>query len=297
MENLLSERADIVLAHDMSSLPLALQLKSEFGAKLVFDAHEYYPLEFEDSPEWVAGEQQYIEYLCGRFLRHVDLMYTVSSGLAQKYEDVFGIRGIKVITNAPAHRVLDPRPVDPDHIKMLHHGMAIKGRGLVENIEMMRHLDDRYSLDLMLVPSPGDMGFIEYLKDLASSDSRIRFIDPVPFDQIVPLVNGYDLMIISIPPVSFNNRHFLPNKFFESVQARVGLVIGPSVEMVGIVREHRIGIVSEGFDADSLAKAVKGLSPDDIFDLKRNCDGCALELSAESNMRTLIDDLIATLKD
>lgn len=43
-----------------------------------------------------------------------------------------------------------------------------------------------------------------------------------------------------LPPVSFNHRYAMPDKLFDCLQARFGVLIGPSPEMAGVVREHEL---------------------------------------------------------
>ena len=46
------------------------------------------------------------------------------------------------------------------------------------------------------------------------------------------------------PPINFNNKLALPNKLFDYVQARLGVLIGPSPEMVHYVEEYDLGEVA-----------------------------------------------------
>ena len=39
-------------------------------------------------------------------------------------------------------------------------------------------------------------------------------MDPVPFDEIIPMLNKYDLGFYYLEPKGFNVTYNLPNKFF-----------------------------------------------------------------------------------
>lgn len=147
-------------------------------------------------------------------------------------------------------------------------------------VDMMDLLDDRFTLDLMLVPH--EPKYLDMLRRRAGRNHRIRFVDPVPFDMIVKKLNEYDIGIYILPFSNFNNRYALPNKFFEFVQARLGIAIGPSPEMMRLVQEHELGLVAKDFAPESMAEVLGKLTPDQIARFKSNADRAAKLLSAES---------------
>ena len=64
---------DIFIANDLDTLPLAINLAKRCNAKVFFDAHEYAPLEFDNRWSWKYLHQPYREYLCGQYLRDLDI--------------------------------------------------------------------------------------------------------------------------------------------------------------------------------------------------------------------------------
>ena len=177
-----SEKVDIIYANDIESLPLAFKLKERFKCKIIFDAHEYSPRQWEDRLIWRLIIQPFILYYCKKYIPKVDLCITVSQRIAEEYQSQFGLKKVHVILNAPSFEVnLSPSEVDPNSIRMIHHGGAIKSRKLELMIEMMDYLDDRYSLDLMLVPS--DINYLRQLKKKVKS-KKVTFIPPVPMKDI-----------------------------------------------------------------------------------------------------------------
>jgi hypothetical protein len=61
--------------------------------------------------------------------------------------------------------------------------------------------------------------------------------------------------------MTFNLKYILPNKFFEFIQARLAVAIGPSVEMKRLVKEWDCGIVAANFEAKSMAAEINRLTP------------------------------------
>lgn len=290
LELLAPVQADVIIANDIDSLPLAL--KAAKGAKVFFDAHEYSPREFEEQWKWRLLYQGFYEYLCRTYLPKADSMVTVCQGIAEAYKSHFNVEP-GVITNAPSHAPLEPRPVG-SKIRMIHHGAALPNRKIENMVRMMDQLDDRFELDLMLT-SPHGPSYLEYLKGMATNP-RIRFLDPVPMPRIVETISAYDMGLYLLEPSSFNNAMALPNKLFEFIQARLAIAIGPSPEMARIVREHECGVVAPDFQASSLAASLNALTAADIERFKANTHRIAPLYSAEQNREQFIGGVESLLR-
>src|SRR5690606_41823663 len=65
------------------------------------------------------------------------------------------------------------------------------------------------------------------------------------------------------------------------VQARLGLVVGPSPEMARLVRDHGLGAVTDGFTSADLATTLAGITADDVRRWKAASHTAARELCAE----------------
>lgn len=278
----LDRQFDIILSNDIETLPLAFHYKG--SAKIMFDAHEYSPRQFEDKLVWRIFFQGFNEYLCRKFIPKVDTMITIGQGIADEYEKNYGVKPT-VITNACAYYNIEPRKTDPNHIKLVHQGIATPSRKLELMFEMMDHLDNRYTLDLYLVKPAhrSNIIYLEKLKELAKKNNHIRFAKPVPHAELINTLNQYDIGITLIPPINFNYANTLPNKFFECIQARIAQAIGPIPEMKKIIEQYSMGVVSGDFNPKKLAEKIKQLSADQISDLKKKCGPAASEFNAEKN--------------
>lgn len=285
-KRLSGEKFDLILANDVSALPLALALAGD--TPVLLDAHEYSPREFDDKWLWKLLFGRYNDSLCRRYLGQTVGMITVCQGIADEYARQYGVTP-NVVHNAPLDQKLAPSPVENNQIRLIHHGAAIRSRHLEEMIEMMQHLDQRFSLDLMLMDS--DRAYLAELHQRAADDERIRFIKPVPMPEICQHLNAYDLGVYILPPVNFNHEHALPNKFFEFVQARLGVAIGPSPEMAILVHQYHCGIVADSFDPAALAAVLTGLTKDSIEAFKQNSNTAARELSYEHEGQVLLAEI------
>ena len=94
-----------------------------------------------------------------------------------------------------------------------------------------------------------------------------------------------DVGVFVLPPLTCNYLNRLPNKFFDFVQARLGIVVGPSPEMAALVREHGLGVVTADFTAQSLARALDELTAETVEGHKAASHTVARGLSAEEQIK------------
>ena len=76
-------------------------------------------------------------------------------------------------------------------------------------------------------------------------------------------------------------KHCLPNKFFDFIQARLPVAIGPSPEMRGLIKKYDCGFVAKEFTVESMAKTLNNLSISEIDIIKKNSEGVAKEFCWE----------------
>ncbi len=280
---------DLIICNDIESLPLAFELN--VGEKILLDAHEYSPRQFEDKLMWRIFFQPLNKFICKKFIPKVDAMTTIGTGIAREYKKNFSCNPL-VINNATWF--FDLKPTDNiDKIRLIHHGGATTSRQLELMIEMMGYLDDRFTLDLMLIipemASAKTRNYITYLKELAKDDSRIHFKPAVKSNEVVNFINQYDVGIILVPPINFNYANGLPNKLFEFIQARLAIAIGPIPEIAEVINEYNIGIVSEDFTPKKLAQELSQLTKEKLRLFKSNTAFAASQLSAEKNQEVFLE--------
>ncbi|RAX55506.1 capsular biosynthesis protein, partial [Helicobacter monodelphidis] len=146
-----------------------------------------------------------------------------------------------VITSAAKYYAPPPKGLSShETIKLIYHGMAGRERGIETMIETMDYVDERFSLDLMLVKT-ADIDYFNQLQNLAHSRSNVRILNPVAFEEIIPFTTQYDIGFYILQPSNFNGYYALPNKFFEFIQARLAIAIGPSKEMARYVQQYDLG--------------------------------------------------------
>lgn len=276
IEELRAENFDLIIVEDLFLLPDAFAIADEC-AKVIFDAREYYPEEYGGNPIFRMIERPFRVYLCKKYLPLCEQVMSVSDGLCRRYKQDFGV-DVLLLRSAPPYVDYPVRKTEGAAIRMVHHGAANPDRRLETMIETMALLDERFSLDFYLT---GNTAYLNELKAKAAPDRRIQFHDPVPFSDILPMLQNYDIGFYLLQPTGFNTEYALPNKFFEFLQARLMLAIGPSPDMAALIESYGCGIVAENFSPRSMAEKLNALSAEDIHAAKQASDHAAKILCFE----------------
>lgn len=285
---------DLIVANDVETLPFAFQIADK-TTKVFLDAHEYAPRQFEDRLYWRIFFQRFITDLCKKYIPMVHGMSTINNGLAKAYEKEMGIKPL-IITNATDFVDQQPLPLSAYPIKLVHHGIFTISRQPHLMVDLMKLLDDRFTLDLIyLLPASASKktkAYFESFKAAALATGKIKILPPLKSSDIVPFIHQrYDLGIILVPPVNFNYQNGLPNKLFDCIQARMGMAVGPLHEIAEVTQTHKIGVVSKEFTAESMAEALMPITVDDVNTFKKNSNAAAMKMNAGFNKITFLKAL------
>lgn len=284
LDHVEEERFDVVFANDATAVPVAASLRPRRG--LHVDMHEYATRQGEGNRIWERYTRPLVRWIVSTHLTRADSVTTVSGGLAAEYRREFGIEA-ELVPNATRFRPeFSVRPTPREKpIRLVHTGAAGRGRRIEDMIRAVaRANEDRpgaFIFDLYLIA--GDAAYIAELHTLADELGRgaISVEDPVAYDRIVPTLAEYDVGVFVCPPTTFNLRHALPNKLFEFVQARLGVVIGPSEDMRRYTDQYGFGVVTADFSVDAQRKALRDLTPELVDELKARAETAAPKLDSE----------------
>lgn len=273
---------DLVVANDARALSLAFAVAD--GAPVWADLHEWAPEEQSHILSWRLLVAPFMTALCRMYLPRCAAVTTVSPHIAALYEKEFGVP-TEVVRNARPYVPLAPSPLEPGRVRLVHSGVAVPERCIETLIDATLQLDDRFTLDLFLVAEPDDP-YLRQLVQRAGDSTRITFHEPVSPDALPAALNAFDLGVYLLKPTTTNHRFMLPNKFFDFVQSRVGIVFGSALEIDHLIAEHQLGITVDGFEPSALVRALSALEPSDVERFKRNTDAAAKALSSESDAET-----------
>ncbi|MGB4137735.1 MAG: glycosyltransferase, partial [Microbacterium sp.] len=98
---------DLIIAHDVSTVPVARRLDSRFG--VLVDLHEYAPRQGEHSLRWRLVEGGYFRWILKKHVRKTAAVSTVGQGIVDEYRREFGI-DCYLVVNATPFQELEPTP-------------------------------------------------------------------------------------------------------------------------------------------------------------------------------------------
>ena len=269
LSDYLSQRNyNVIIIEDLKLVPLLINKKKK--SKIIFDAREYYPKQFENSLVFKLIESKFNFRLCYNYLKKTDLILTVSRKIQQEYSNKFNV-DVKLIMSAPKFNDTVINDINSNKIKIVHHGMANRNRQIEKMINCFKSFNDNFIFDLFLV---GDNKYIKELKLIASDCQRIQIKNPIRHDQIVKTLSSYDIGFFYVEPSTFNLKYCLPNKFFEFIQARLAILTGPSSEMSYLIDKYEIGMYSRKFDTNEIIELANNMTLDNLKTYKKKHPFC-----------------------
>lgn len=279
-KNLRAGMADVILANDVETVGVALELRPTAGVHA--DLHEYAPRQKEQLWRWRYFVAPYLRWICRTHVTEADSWTTVAGGLARQYEKEFGFHPEVVINAAPFQELGTTATQWPP--RLVHSGGAMRSRNLEMLIDAVARSSIGASLDMYLVPS--DASYVTQLRERARelAPDRIRIHDPLPYDELHSTLGRFDIGLYCPPRGSFNLTNALPNKLFDFVQGRLALVISPNPEMRALVEDYELGWVTDGYGTEDLVKVLDALTLEQIDGAKNASDAAAEPLGAERQM-------------
>jgi hypothetical protein len=257
------DKFDIISVHDLKTLATVISQKPK--AAVIFDAMEYYPEEEAESLKFKLLHQKRILRHCRELFPQCAAVTTPSPGWIPLYRNLTKVEPT-LLTSAKPFVDLPFESRDSDQIRLVYHGGIDPNRGIRFLCDLVDQLDDRFSLDLMLVGGAAEVE--EIAARAALTKRRCRVVPPVAPSEIVAQVAQYDLGLILYPVKTLQLRFCLPNKLFEYVQARLGVVVGPHEDIAQVANEWGFGVGCESSDPSEVAPRLNGLSRKDVEKLR-----------------------------
>ena len=237
------ERFDIYVAHDLPALPVAYEVARRHGAKLVYDAHEF----FLGQTALRGRRKAFFETLERRLIGEADLMFTVNGDIARLFEKAYGREGIRIVMNAVRRVRIEKRDLhgmlglERGTKIVLYQGGFLEDRNLERLVRASRHFAEGTVL-LMLGYS-----FLEKrLKEIAAANGtlgkKVFFMERVPHRELLHYTAAADLGVIPYPAVDPNTKYCTPNKLFEFVTAGLPVVANRELKTVSdMIGRYGIG--------------------------------------------------------
>mgnify|MGYP001196116667 FL=1 len=284
----LEQKFDVVVCSDLVLLPLAFKIKKPDG-KIFFDAREFYPRQYEDRLIWRLTLRKLNIFLCKKYLKKIDSSFTVGKGLQKGFKDVFDIETV-YLPGYSEKSDIEPKITQDENINLIYHGNTNPSRGTELLIEIMEHLPSNYHLYLYLMTDYSD-NYSKSIKNLVETKNNVTIKEPVPSQELISMGNSYDLGLAIYKPSNFNLRNGLPNKMFEYIQSKIGVVCGLQKEIGDYIDKYKIGINVGSNDPKKIANEISKIDRKKINEIKRNAVSASLVLNSETTKEIFIKEL------
>lgn len=287
-------RPEAVHANDWNSLPLAVEAKAKWGARIVYDSHEMATAEYEHSLKWRLVALSHVKAIEERGIRAADAVIAVSPGIVQALRETYpGLPPPSLVRNVPDAVPAAFRPTG-ERIEVLFHGLLRDNRGLEGVIESLPRWRDEFHLVLRGPCAPGYRARLEALARQSGALHRVRFEPPVAPGDVVARAAQSDIGLCILPDSSRHNRFALPNKLFEYLMAGLAAVTSAVPDMAEILRRYACGITTS-VEPGAIANALNGLDRAAIDRMKRQAIVAGEDLSWAQERKALValyDDLL-----
>jgi glycosyltransferase involved in cell wall biosynthesis len=261
----------LINVHVLALLPLGVFLKYFHKAFLVYDPHEF------ETELYGKPYQRFFKKIIERFfIRFVDQTFVVGEKIADEYEKMYKKRPV-VIMNCPPFQTPEKTKYwhekfsIPDHHKIfLYQGKMANGRGIdliLRTAEKAHHLELSVSFVFL------GYGYRE--KDIINNPcfhKNVFFHPAVNNEELLNYTAAADIGLCLIEDFCKSYFYSMPNKLFETVMARIPVIVSNLIEMASFVKKNNIGFIlkeptEEGFlEIINQVLSENFKKNDDIFD-------------------------------
>jgi hypothetical protein len=293
-------RADLLVVNEVEYIPWLHQLSHEIDYPPTYldlhedhvnDAHRSFleMLAFKSFWHWQNSHLPlFVTQLKAKGNRII--ITTVEEEIGKLYSSLLNTN-VEIILNSPAWNSLRPTPVDPKHIKLVHHGFGTKGRGIETILYSLSNLDKRFTLELILFMTPLYRIKLMTLRYFLGLRARVQISHAVPLDQLFSRLNQYDVAVIILSQKVPGHLNSLPNKFFESLHAKLAIVSGPNPTMSKLISEGGFGVVAPDWSSVELTRVLESLTDKQIASMKEKSVDAARVFSSSRSQAVFMNIL------
>jgi glycosyltransferase involved in cell wall biosynthesis len=254
---------DVIVAADMGTLPAALALAEEYGARVVYDAHEFWPLSIMEFRHW---EVEFWAAFDRNLARRADLRVTVSPQLAEVMAREYGCDFLS-LPNCVSRASVSPVDLDAarqrsamrEHVVFIFLGVFTSGRGIEDLIAAWRHVDRRGLLVLQGPEGSFRSDMIELARSHGMLDERVFFPPAVDTSELIDAARQADIGIIPYAASSINNRYCSPNKLSQYMAAGLPIVANETEFVKSIIIESGGGATVDFKDQQAFSSVINRL--------------------------------------
>ena len=254
-------KPDVVHCNDYNSLFLGIYCKQQFGAKFVYDDHEYFQ-DIDYLHRYPKAIRKYIaRYERNTIKQWVDKMIVVSPGIAKAYEKLTAKKPEVVMNITDKATISETIPVNGEFEKynaylsglkkegkelLLYVGKNfVRGRGMDFTIELLKQLPENYFLVIFGCSNDKEINQLRAIFKERGVDNRIKAFKFVKFSNLYHLKGHFSYGLTLIEPIYFSCNYSLPNKLFEYIMMGLPVIASDIPEQKQIVEKYNIGLIAD----------------------------------------------------
>lgn len=267
---------DVIHAHDLDTLPLAVILSKLGGGKIVYDVHDHYTSMIEDvvSPK-ISRIIRYFEKV---MIKQTDARIAATNDLGMeifknmRYVVVMNAKDLKEY-NIPEETVWKFRKeINPeDKFLIVYIGILKMWTSLPQIIDAVKDMKDV----LLLIGGDGPHK-AEILKKIKDAEN-IRYLGWIKRESIPLYTKASDIIILISNPDKDYTRVAVPNKIMEALASGKPIIAGEGTAGGRIVKECNAGLLCRFGDVKCIQKRIRYLmeNVDACQEFGKNARKCA----------------------
>lgn len=256
---------DIVIAHDVYTLPAGRRAARKLRVPLIYDAHENWP--------FLVGEHSRVEAALADWIerrpygRKPDHVFTVSGSIAGRFRRM-GLPTTVLYNARPSADIARlPRAASRQTLGLGEDDFVVGYIGklsLFVETKMFEQVWEAVArtpnMKLLLVGGPaGDASVLRWDANAAGITGRVRIVPPKPFSELAPYYGALDVGLMALDSRP-NHMVSLGNKLFDYMAFGVPVVSPPAPEVSSILHATGAGVAT-----DDIADMLCVLSEDELI--------------------------------
>jgi glycosyltransferase involved in cell wall biosynthesis len=251
----------VVHCNDLDTLLVGVLARRAWGARLVYDAHEFRPYSQADAGWYYRPFFRFYE---ASLIGQCDAVVTVNPMLAGVMALEYGLESVLSVPNAEpwrdgiSRRRSEVSDLAGARVKVLFQGAFSPERGIEELIRAWRHIDGSAAALFLRGPRnelrdacaalAGELGLLGH---------SVYFVDPIAEAELVPASMEADVGVIPYQPTLINHRYCCPNKLSQYLQAGIMILCNDLPYVKQVVADAQAGLAYDGKDEASLVEALR----------------------------------------
>jgi len=254
----LPEHPAVVHANDLDALGVAIAVSKRTGARLIYDAQEFYT-GIHTLPAWWKILLSIYEFLA---IRIPERTIMVNPEIAKRTERKYHVTTSATILNCPPYQASfdghatarDLLGLPPDTPIYLYSGALNPQRGIENTLLALNHLPGHLAI---LGDGPLKESLTAIVQDAGLSE-RLHFLDWVPHTEVPSIIHSADVAVLPYLNAGINHYLCSPSKLFHYIMAEVPIACSdfPYLRDVVLNCGNRLGFTFDPSSPDSIAAAI-----------------------------------------